>query len=164
MQFQVGDYVVHPVHGVGTIKTVSTQAFSAGQTRRYYEVATSGPTVWVPMDEQGATVLRGVAPRQVLRECRRLLSSDPVALNKNHQLRQLEIAARLKEGSLPSLCAAVRDLRARSAHTPLGAAEERMLRRLYKALCEEWAASEGVSAPAAEREIETLLKGGQESA
>lgn len=162
MQFQIGDQVVHPLHGVGTVKTVSTQRFGAGATHEYYEVATSDSTVWVPMDDRGATVLRGIASRHTLRECGRLLSDDPVTLNRNYQMRQIEIAARLKDGLLPAVCEIVRDLRARSARGPLGGTEERVLKRLYKALCQEWAACAGVSAQTAVNEIEDLLSESQD--
>jgi CarD family transcriptional regulator len=159
MSFEVGDRVVHPIYGVGTVKTVSAQSFGEGGTRPYYEVATGdATTVWVPFDGQGTAVLRRVASRHSLGECRRLLSSNPVALDGNHHLRQLEIATRLKGGLLPALCEMVRDLRARSERGPLAITEERVLRKIFKALCDEWAAVEGVSAKAAVHEIEDLLR------
>lgn len=163
MQFQIGDYVVHPIHGVGTVKTVSAQRFGTGQARQYYEVATSGPTLWVPVDEQGHSILREIASKRSLGECRRLLSSNPVPLDSNSKVRQVEIADRLKGGLLPALCEMVRDLRARGSKAPLGQPEGRVLKRIFKALVEEWAASEGVSAEAALHEIEDLLQLGHES-
>ena len=163
MQFEIGDQVVHPVYGVGIVKTLSAQRFGGGESRQYYEVATGDATVWVPIDAQGATVLREIASRHTLGACRRLLSSGPVTLDANHKMRQLEIAARLKGGLLPALCGMVRDLRARSSQAPLGQTEDRVLRRIYKVLCEEWAASAGLSAPAALHEIEDLLQTSRES-
>src|SRR5512143_2234745 len=114
MQFEIGDQVVHPVYGVGTVRTVSAQRFGAGQARQYYEVAMDDITVWAPVDEQGATVLRKIASKRMLAECRRLLSSNPVPFDANHKMRQLEITERLQGGLLPALCGMVRDRRARS--------------------------------------------------
>ena len=162
MQFQIGDQVVHPVHGVGTVKTISTQHFGTGQKRQYYEVAAESVTVWVPIDDKGTTVLRGIAPKHSLHECRRLLSSDPVPLDKSPKIRQLEIAERLSGGLLPALCETVRDLTALSAQRPLPASEDRLLKRIYKALCDEWAAAEGVRAQDALHEIEDLLHAARE--
>ena len=159
MQFQIGDQVVHPVYGVGTIRTLTKQRFGGEKMRQYYEVATSGPVVWVPINEQGATVLRGIASKQSLGGCRQLLSSDPVPLDKDRKIRQLEIATRLKGGLLPALCEMVRDLRAQSQRKPLGITEDNLLRKTYKALCDEWAASDGVTAQTALHEIESLLQG-----
>lgn len=159
MQFQIGDRVVHPVYGVGTVKTLTKQRFAGEQMRQYYEVATGGPTVWVPINEQGSTVLRGIAPKDSLNECRRLLRSRPVPFAKDRQMRQLEIASRLRGGLLPALCEMVRDLRAQSQQRPLGATEDGLLRKTFKALCDEWAASDGVTDQTALHEIESLLQG-----
>jgi len=163
MQFEIGDQVVHPFYGVGIVKTLTAQQFGGAATREYYEVAADGITVWVPIDEQGLTVLRGIDSKHLLAECRQLLSSDPVVLERNPHMRQLEIATRLKGGLLPALCEMVRDLRARSSQAPLGQTEDRVLRRIFKVLCGEWAAAAGLSAQAAEREIENLLREGRQS-
>lgn len=159
MQFQIGDRVVHPVYGVGTVKTRTNQRFAGEKMRQYYEIATGGPIVWVPINEQGSTVLRGIASKRSLGGCRQLLSSDPVPLDKDRKIRQLEIATRLKGGLLPAMCEMVRDLRAQSQRKPLGVTEDNLLRKTYKALCDEWAASDGVTAQTALHEIESLLQG-----
>ncbi len=157
MQFQIGDRVVHPVHGVGTVKSITQQQFVGDKERPYYEVVTGGPTVWVPVDAQGLPRLRAVVSKASLAECRRLLTSDPVPLDKNHKLRQIEISTRMKDGSLRARCAIVRDLRAHSWARPLGEAEDALLRRISNAVCDEWAASEGIAVNSALREIEALL-------
>ncbi len=163
MQFQIGDRVVHPVHGVGTVMQCSEQQFGGAKARQYYEVVTGSfsTRLWVPINEQGSTVLRGIASKHSLGECRRLLSSVPVPLDNDRKVRQLEIAARLKSGLLPALCEMVRDLRARSQKASLGASEQTLLRKISNALCEEWAAADGVSAASALREIEDLLQAGR---
>lgn len=163
MQFVIGDQVVHPLYGVGTVRTVSVQRFGAGQARQYYEVAMQVTTVWVPINEQGSSILREIASKHMLVECRRLLSSAPVPFDANPKMRQLEITARLQGGLLPALCRTVRDLRARGLNAPLPPTEDRVLKRIYKILGEEWAASDGVSTETARHEIEGLLQEGREA-
>ena len=161
MQFQIGDRVIHPVHGVGTIMGYTEQQFVEGNIQHYYEVTTAGAhssRLWVPINEQGSTTLRKIASKQTLGECRRLLRATPIPFDKNRKVRQVEIAMRLKDGLLPALCVMVRDLRARSKKLTLGATEETLLKRISKALCEEWAASEEVSPATALCEIEDLLR------
>ncbi len=163
MQFHIGDRVVHPVHGVGTVKSITRQQFVGDEALPYYEVVTGGPTVWVPVDMQGLTRLRAIVSKASLAECRRLLLSDPVRLNKSHKIRQVEISTRLKDGSLPARCAIVRDLRAYSWSKPLGEIEDALLRRISNAVYEEWAASEGIAVHTALLEIETLLDKAREA-
>jgi RNA polymerase-interacting CarD/CdnL/TRCF family regulator len=158
MQFHVGDQVVHPVYGVGTIKTCAKRQFGKGKTRRYYEVIAGRVTVWVPINEQGFTVLRRVASKATLDECRKLLKSHPVPLDKSIPIREVEIANRLKVSLLPGLCEIVRDLRALSQQNPLGRIQGDLLRKSYKALCDEWAAVDGVPVQIALNEIESMLQ------
>jgi CarD family transcriptional regulator len=155
MQFRVGDRVVHPIHGVGIVKT-----FSKEEAHDYYQVATGTATVWVPINAEGHAGLRKIAPKESLNECRKLLRGRPVPLEKNRQLRQLEIVKRLKDSLLPELCGMVRDLRARSRDKPLGITEDNLLRKIYKALGDEWAAVDGVPTQTALHEIESLLQEG----
>lgn len=157
MQFHVGDKVVHPVHGVGTIKTFSQQSFF-GETRAYYEVVAGTATLWVPSNERGFSVLRKVAPKGSLVECRRLLKQHPVPLDRDRKIRELEIARLLKGKLLPALCETVRDLTAHSRQTPLGRIEGDLLKRTFKALCDEWAASDDVTPQTALGEIASLLQ------
>jgi len=157
MQFQIGDQVIHRVHGVGTITAFSTQRFVGAIARNYVQVTHPRATVWVPIDEKGQTVLRGIASKGSLKSCRKMLKGAPVSLSKNRQLRQNAIAHRLEGGSLLSLCGIVRDLRAESQQKPLGSVEGALLQKTFKAVCDEWAASEGVTSQFALTEIESLL-------
>ncbi len=158
MQFQVGTQVVHQVYGVGTVKSYSKQIIVGDKEREYYEVAIGSATIWVPINEQGVIALRCVAPKRTLDECRRLLKDQPLPLDKNYHLRQLEIANRMKTKLLPELCEMVRDLRARHRKTPLGVTENNLLRKISKAIGDEWAVVDGVTIQAALAEIEALLQ------
>lgn len=158
MQFQVGDRVVHPIHGVVTVQGFSEQRFAGNIAQQYYQVATGGLTVWVPLDEHGTTILRRIASKDTLAECRRLLKSRPSALAQDRRVRQLEITNRLKGASLLVLVEVVRDLTALGGRQPLGKSEQMLLKKALSALGDEWAAVDGVAIPVAMNEIESLLE------
>lgn len=158
VQFQVGDRAVHPIHGVVTVEGFSEQHFAGNAPRQYYQVATAGLTVWVPLDDRGTTVLRRLASKDTLTVCRRLLKSRPARLDKDRRVRQLEIANRLKGTALPGLSEVVRDLTWLSWQQPLGKMEQDLLKKALKALGEEWAAVDDVTAATALGEIESLLQ------
>lgn len=161
MQFQIGDQVVHPVHGIGTIKTFSKQLFLSNKPLEYYQVIAGTSTLWVPINDQGSTVLRKIASKESLDECRKVLRRKPIPLDRDRKIRELEIAHLLKDRLLPALCETVRDLRAHSQQKPLGSIENELLKRTFKALCDEWAASSGVPLKIALDEIEALLQAGR---
>ena len=50
MELRVGDSVVHPIHGVGRIVTVSNKKFTEAQPRLYYQVLTDTSTLWIPAE------------------------------------------------------------------------------------------------------------------
>ncbi len=160
MEFQVGDQVVHPFHGVGTVKSITEQQFVGAKAYPYYEVVNGGLTVWIPVGTPGSTGLRSITTKASLEGCRSLLTSAPIPLDKNFRIRQIEIEARLKDGSFPARCAMVRDLTAQSRLRPLTANEDALLKRILTAVCDEWAASDGVSNLTALHEIEGLLQEG----
>ena len=50
VELEVGDRVVHPQYGVGQVVKLDEREFEPGVTRRYYEIAIPGSTLWVPLD------------------------------------------------------------------------------------------------------------------
>jgi CarD family transcriptional regulator len=161
MQFKIGDFVVHPTHGVGHIVKLEEKRFFGEDTCLYYEVTVQKSTLWVPVDGRGVTGLRRLTAKRDLDQYRSLLRSRPVALNKDNNKRRLELADRLRQGSFRAMCEVVRDLTARSWHKPLNDADAASLRRAREGLCREWAAAEGVSIADAFQEIDALLLDGK---
>lgn len=157
MMLKVGDRVVHPVYGIGNVKSLGNSPVGDQHTRPCYQVATASATVWVPVDTADATGLRLLTSKSELSECRSLLKSRPGSLNGHYQKRHIELEERLKGGSLLAVCQVVRDLTALSRKKTLTSFEGNLLKKTFKALTEEWAAAEGVSAVAASQEIESLL-------
>jgi RNA polymerase-interacting CarD/CdnL/TRCF family regulator len=154
---KVGDRVVHPVYGIGSVKSMGSSPLGGAETRQCYQVSTASATVWVPIDAAVNTGLRLLTSKRELGECRSLLKSRAGSLNVHYQKRHLELETRLKSGSLIAVCQVVRDLTALSRKKPLTTFEGNLLKKTFKSLSEEWAAAEGVSTATANQEIESLL-------
>ena len=157
MHFKVGDAVVHPIYGVGQVVRLDSKRFTGTETREYYEVSTKKTTVWVPVETYEAVGLRRLTNKPDLATYRSLLSGRPVSLDKDHSRRRVELAERMKGGSFQALCEMVRDLTARGWNKPLGAADAVSLRKAHDLLCQEWAASNGVTIADAAVEVDALL-------
>ena len=157
MEFKIGDYVVHPAYGVGQIDQLEERRFSGSDSRLYYKIDIANGTVWVPVQTDQPIRLRPITTKVELARYRRLLTKQPSPLNPDHRERQQELSERLRSGSFKTMCEVVRDLTARSWEKSLNEADGASLRKAREALCQEWAASKGISLTDADQEVEALL-------
>jgi RNA polymerase-interacting CarD/CdnL/TRCF family regulator len=157
MNLKIGDRVVHPQYGVGHVVKLEEREFEPGVTRQYYEISIPGSTLWVPLD-QPTFGLRKLTVRSEIDHCRQILSSRPLHLTEDARLRQSELSARLKEGTIVAHCEVVRDLSAYGAHKPISGTIAAFLRVAQDVLCQEWAMVEGITVGEASAEISLLLE------
>jgi CarD family transcriptional regulator len=162
MRFQAGDLVVHPAHGVGRIVGLEERQLAEDESRLYYVIVADKSTVWMPVDADPAAPLRELTPKREMERYRKMLSSGPGPLEKDHYKRRLEITSRLRQGSFQSLCEVVRDLAARGWRKPLNEADAALLQKIQMDLCREWAAANGMSLVEAVHEVEALLREGRQ--
>lgn len=158
MDFKIGEHVVHPQYGVGYVVNLEDRAFEPGVIRQYYEVAIpGGSTVWVPVSQTG-TGLRKLATRDEIARCRVVLQSRPSALAGDARMRQSELTAHLKMGTITAQCEVVRDLAGHGAHKAMIGTIAGFLRAAQDVLAQEWAVVEGTTEAAAAYEISGLLE------
>jgi CarD family transcriptional regulator len=156
--FEIGDKVVHPQHGVGQIVKLEDREFERGDTRRYYEISIpGGSTVWVPVDLANSG-LRSLAHKSELAHCREILQARPLPLTEDGRVRQSELVARLKQGTLAAQCEVVRDLSAFVAHKPSYGTITAFLEGMLRVLCQEWATVQEITMSEAMVEISSLLE------
>jgi RNA polymerase-interacting CarD/CdnL/TRCF family regulator len=160
MTFKVDDWVVHPRHGVGQIVNIEMHQFDSGAAQPYYQIAIPNGTMWVQVDES-ASGLRKVTPKGELVRYREVLKSRPAALTEDHQERQIELADRLRQGSLQARCELVRDLSALGWKKRLNEANAAISRLATQVLVQEWAMAEDVPLGDAASEVKSLLKEGK---
>src|SRR5512142_223492 len=151
--FEVGEKVVHPQHGVGQIVKLEDREFESGDIRRYYEIEIpGGSTVWVPVDLPNSG-LRSLARKSELVHCREILTSHPRPLTEDGRVRQIDLVARLKQGTIAAQCEVVRDVSAFVAHRPSDGALTAFSEAMLRVLSQEWAAVEGITISEAVAEI-----------
>lgn len=159
--FQIGETVVHPHHGVGQIVKVEDREFEPRVIHRYYEVSIpGGSTVWVPVDLPNSG-LRGLAEKREITRCRKILASHPLPVAEDGRIRQSELVANLKRGTIATHCEIVRDLSAFVAHKSAYGTITAFLQALLSVLCQEWAIVEGITLSEASYEISSLLEQGK---
>jgi len=156
MPFNVGDWVVHPMHGVGQVTGLERKQF-AQAALLYYEIAIAQGILWVEA-ETPPEGLRRLTAKAELPRYRSVLLSAPVPLNKDYHLRREELRGRLKSGTFQVKCEVVRDLTALGWQKRLSEVDAALLRNARDGLCHEWAEAEAVTMAEAVSEVETLLR------
>lgn len=108
--FAVGDAVVSPHHGVGTV--VEQRVRALGGARSEYltiEVERREVKLFVPADRTAQARLRPLASRADARRALEVLSAPPQALAGNWRQRQKEATCRFSSGELLLVAELVRD-------------------------------------------------------
>ena len=163
MQFNVGDFIVHRIYGVGHVDKVEEKQFSQKQAQMYYQITWTERTAWVPANGEGPRGLRRTTAKGDLDHYRGVLKSRPTSLARNHHRRRRELVKRLRSGSFAALCEVVRDLTARGREKPLGPADTILLDQMRESLHREWAMAAEITETEAVQEVEALLGVSQQS-
>lgn len=160
MTFNVGDWVVHPLHGMGQVTGLERKEFVQA-AQLYYEIAIPQGTVWVAVDGP-PDGLRKVTARGDLPQYRAVLLSSPTPLSGDYHQRRQELRERLKQGTFQVKCEVVRDLAAYGWQKRLSEIDAALLRTTREGLLQEWAEAEAVTVAEAALEVDALLREAKE--
>ncbi len=157
--YQVGDTIVHPVHGIGVLIRLD-EMIQGEQSHLYYVLAMPDKvTVWVPVDTAAQCGMRAVIPASGFAVATsRILSSAAQPLKEQAYERQAEIRERLNQGTLEAICSIVRDLTVRRSSQRLNENDARMLKRTRKLLLDEWVLVMDVLQHEAESHLSGMLQ------
>lgn len=136
--FQIGDKIVHPMHGAGVIDGIVERKVN-GVTRNYYsmKLPVGGMLVMVPID---TCTMIGVRPVLKADELEKVLAALPgiqVDMTSNWNRRYQENMARLKSGHLLEVAAVVKGLMQRELSKGLSTGERKMLHSAKQILISE---------------------------
>lgn len=146
MSYQVGDKVVHPMHGAGVIDSIVRRR-SSGVTREYYDLKLSagGMTVLIPTDhteEIGVRPVMDAAESGAVLAAMEGLEAD---MTSNWSRRYRENMLRLKSGDLLEVARVIKGLMRRDVDRGLSTAERKMLHAARQIVISELVLSLGAS-------------------
>ena len=144
--YQVGDKVVHPMHGAGVIDSIVKKKLN-GVVRDYYalKLPTGSMNVLIPTDH---TEEIGVRPIVDARKADEILASIPeidVDMTQNWNHRYRENMLRLKSGDLTEVARVVKGLMLREGDRGLSTGERKMLHSAKQILISELVLSKNSS-------------------
>jgi CarD family transcriptional regulator len=136
-RFDVGDVVVHPRHGAGSVVERRRRVVE-GCPRTYLEIELTAAAlrIMVPCDATAQVGLRPVVGPRRLREIVAVLESEPDGADRNWSARRKHYRAQLESGDVLALAATIRDLAARAR---LSTGERDLYQRSHRVLASELA-------------------------
>ena len=138
MTFQIGDKVVYPNQGVGTIENISTRSFGTVFERFYLlRFGYNSVTVLVPFSNAANIGLRRVTKNREISRVLSYLSNGSCALNSDWKVRFKENTEKMQSGSLLQAAEVFKGLLQIHLEKPLSFREKKMLERARHMLVSE---------------------------
>lgn len=156
--FQIGDKVVHPMHGAGIIDSIVQQKVG-GTVRDYFvlKLPKRSMVVMVPKENCEAVGLRPVIDGAAADRVLAAIPGIQVEMTRNWNHRYRENLERLKSGDLLEVAWVIKGLTLRDHSRGLSTGERKMLLTAKEILLSELVLSKSVSYEAAEQALDTAL-------
>lgn len=152
--FKVGDKVVYPNHGAGTIIGIETKNI-LGEKKEYYimKLPIGEMKVMIPVEKVEGIGIRNVIDKKEADQVLKLLKEDKSTMSQNWNRRYRANMEKLKTGNIYEVAEVVRNLTIRDHEKGLSTGEKKMLNNSRQILISELVLSKDL----AEREVESLI-------
>ena len=146
MTFQVGEKVVYPNHGVGTIENISSRSFGSQQERFYLlRLFPNSLTVMVPFSHVGDVGLRKVTKCSEIARVLNYLAAGRPSCAQDWKDRFKENSEKMKSGSLLEIAEVFKALLIIQVSKPLSFREKKMLERARSMIVLETSVAKSLS-------------------
>ena len=158
MTFEIGDKVVYPNQGVGTIENISSRSFGA-QFEKFYllRLVYSSMTVMVPFSNVTNIGLRKITKTNEVQRVLAFLAGGKCECSTDWKCRFKENTDKMQSGSLLQVAEVLKSLLILQQEKPLSFREKKMLDRSRHLLVSELSIAKGVPETEAEAHIEKAL-------
>ena len=152
--FNIGDKIVYPMHGAGTIDAIE-QKDILGEKQDYYIIKMPGEVkVMVPTSKAQEIGVRNVINKDEAGKVLQVLSADETEMSQNWNKRYKENMEKMKSGSIYEVADVVRNLSYKQKEKGLSTGEKKMLNNAKQILVSELVLAEHAS----EDEVESLIE------
>ena len=144
MTFQIGEKIVYPNHGVGTIESISSRCFGA-QPERFYLLRfySNSMTVMVPFSHAEDVGLRKVTRNGDVAKILNYLATGECKICSDWKTRFKMHTEKMRSGSLPEIAEVFKALLVIQQEKSLSFREKKMLDRARQMLVMEVSISRG---------------------
>lgn len=157
--FQVGDKIVHPMHGAGVIDGIVPQTIN-GVLRDFYmmKLPIGGMVVMIPTHNCAEIGVRAILTAEMAEEILSELPALEVDMTQNWNHRYRENMQRLKSGDLREVAWVVKGLMLRDGNRGLSTGERKMLHSAKQILLSELVLSQNTTYEEAEERINAAMQ------
>ena len=152
--FNVGDKIVYPMHGAGTIDSIEEKDI-LGEKQSYYILKMpSDVKVMIPTAKAEEVGVRNIIDKQSAEKVFKVLSQDETEMEKNWNKRYRDNMDKMKSGDIYEVADVVRNLSFKQKEKGLSTGEKKMLNNAKQILVSELVLAEHAS----ENEVENLVE------
>lgn len=152
--FNVGDKIVYPMHGAGTIDAIEEKDI-LGEKQNYYIIKMPGEVkVMVPISKADDVGVRGIIDKEEAGKVLQVLEADETEMPNNWNKRYKENMEKMKSGNIYEVADVVRNLSYKQKEKGLSTGEKKMLNNAKQILVSELVLAEHAS----ENEVENLVE------
>ena len=152
--FNVGDKIVYPMHGAGTIDAIEEKDI-LGEKQNYYIIKMPGEVkVMVPISKASDIGVRSVIDKAEAGKVLEVLEANETEMSNNWNKRYKENMEKMKSGSIYEVADVVRNISYKQKEKGLSTGEKKMLNNAKQILVSELVLAEHAS----ENEVENLVE------
>lgn len=155
--FSVGDKIVYPMHGAGTITAIEEKDI-LGQKQSYYILKMPGEVkVMVPTAKAEEVGVRNIINKESADKVFGILERDETAMDTNWNKRYRNNMEKMKSGDIYEIADVVRNLSFKQKEKGLSTGEKKMLNNAKQILVSELVLAEHASQEEVEQLVETKI-------
>lgn len=156
--YQIGDKVVHPMHGAGIIDSIVQRKVN-GEVRDYYllNLFNGSMMVMIPTDNTSEIGVRPVVSGQEASKLLQAMETIQVEMTQNWNRRYRENMSRIKSGDLLEVARVVKGLSHRDQERGLSTGERKMLHTAKQILISELMLAQSLPYDKVEERVERIL-------
>lgn len=156
--FQIGDKVVHPMHGAGVIDSIVSEKISGKVTEFYvFKMPISGLTLKIPTENTAAIGVRAIRTCDEIEDVIASIPKLGIDMTSNWNHRYRENMDRLKSGDLGEVSVVIKALMHRDSERGLSNGERKMLHIAKQILISEIVLAEDIEYPIAESRVNAAM-------
>ena len=156
--FKIGDKIVYPMHGAGTIDSIEEKNI-LGETQKYYIIKMPGDVkVMVPTEKAEEIGVRNIINKEDANKVFEILEENETEMAQNWNKRYRDNMEKMKTGDVYEIADVVRNLAFKQKEKGLSTGEKKMLNNAKQILVSELVLAEHSSQEEVEKMIENKIE------